>query len=46
MMEVGVLLLFPVDMKGLAAGVLNPERGEGVFQMVNLEGLTGFLGVR
>jgi len=46
MMEVGVLLFFPVDMKGLAAGVLNPRAGEGVFQMVNLEGLTGFLGVR
>jgi len=46
MMEVGVLLFFPVDMKGLAAGVLNPERGEGVFQMVNLLGLIGLRGVR
>lgn len=37
---------FPVDMKGLAAGVLKPRAGDGVFQIVNLPGLIGFLGVR
>lgn len=45
MAEVG-RLRFPVERKGLIGGVLNTDRGEGVFQMVNLEGLTGFLGVR
>jgi len=47
MMEEVVLLFFPEDMKGLAAGVLKGLLGEGVFHKVNLEGEIGDrLGVR